>query len=722
MSADLLERLGPIPTTVVHLDFETFYSADYTLRKLTTEAYVRDERFQVIGVGVRIGKSPTVWLEEWDFRAWAKRVDWSRVAVNCHHTQFDAFILNERYGIRPGFLFCTMSLGRLLHGEGALDRLGQKLGLGAKTDGLTATKGKRREEMTQAEWKVFGDYCRNDVNLGASLLRAMGPGFPRLELWIIDSTIRMFTEPVFRADLEALRKTLIEEREKKRALLQRIAEQNGIAVKVGEEPLEAVRAVLSSSDKFAQLLESMGESAPLKPNNKAEPIFAFAKTDPGMQSLLEHKREDVRFLAEARLAVKSTIIETRTERLIGIAQRGAVPFYLKYCGAHTHRWSGGDKMNPQNFNRGGSLRDAILAPPDHSLVVVDSSQVEARTVAWLAGEAGLVESFRRNDEKTRVYLVAYAEEVRRLGHEPTEEESAAISRRLAERGIEEGDFYSDEGSKFFRMKLTKKGTKRERQISKALILGLGFGMGWAKCATELLKGMLGTPPVQFGAADAVKFNVDVAAFERRSAGFDSGTCGAQVEAMIREGARVPYADLLIHSAVADHFVRAYRATNAQISRLWKACEEVIKVMETPGGDSREVRMTFRGLKVMRHAILKPNGMILRYPGLRRTANGFFYLGGKSGREQAHIYGGLLTENLVQSLARDIVAEQVMRVRADGYHLGTTTHDEGVAVVPDHQAEAALESALTHFRTPPAWCTDLPLNAEGGIGKRYGDAK
>jgi DNA polymerase len=192
--------------------------------------------------------------------------------------------------------------------------------------------------------------------------------------------------------------------------------------------------------------------------------------------------------------------------------------------------------------------------------------------------------------------------------------------------------------------------------------------------------------------------------------------------MIAGGVRLEFDALLIHAAVAQHFVRLYRTKNARIAGLWKTCGEILRVMEDPNGDPREVRMTFRGLKVLRHAILKPNGLTLRYPALRRRGDGFTYLGGKSGREVAHIYGGLLTENLVQSLARDIVAEQVMRVRADGYWLGTTTHDEGVIVVSTERAESALATALQHFRTPPAWCADLPLNAEGGIGRRYGDAK
>jgi len=713
-TADLLKRLGQPFEEIVHLDFETFYSVEYSLTKLTNEGYVRDPRFQTIGVGVQVGRhGKRVWLEEWEFRAWAKRVDWSKVAVNAHHAQFDAFILAERYDIRPAFIFCTMSMGRALHGLGALEDLGPKYGLGEKGDAIKtgSTKGKRREQMTQRQWRELGEYCKNDVRLGAELLYAME--LPPLELWLIDTTIRMFTEPVFAADQTVLAKALVEERVKKAELLKRVVEWAGVDVKAGEDKATIAKQVLGSSDKFAALLETLGVEVPMKPNKKGESIPAFAKDDPGMQGLLEHPREEIRQLAEARLSVKSTIIETRVERLIAIGLRGLVPFYLKIYGAHTHRWSGGDRMNPQNFNRGGSLRDAILAVVGWLLVVVDSGQIEARVLAWFAGEQRLLETFRRNDAKAR----AYEAELARLIAEGVPEKEAE------KRAGDPGDFYSDEGSAYFLKKISKKETPIERQLSKNMILGLGFEMGWGKFSGELLKGMLGSDPVQFTQVEADKFGVDVAAFEvlpfgRRSDGI---TCGAKVRGLIRTGIRLPYDELLIHCAVAAHFVRRYRSTNSKIKAAWRAAEKVLDVMVAEG-PADKVRMRFGCLKVIRHGLVKPSGLVLHYPGLRKRGDGYAYLGGDSGREWVSIYGGKLIENIVQSLARDIVAEQAMRIRADGHKIGTTTHDEVVSVVREELAPQVYQSMLGHLRTPPTWCADLPLNASGGFGRSYGAVK
>lgn len=704
--SDLLRALGGKFDALIQLDFETYYDKDYSLKKLTTEAYVRDPRFEVIGVSVKFGSRATVWLEEWEFRAWTQRVDWKRVALNAHHTQFDAFILSHHYGIKPGFLLDTMSMARACVGPigVGLEILGPKFGVGEKGHEADNTKGKRRKDFTHAAWLRFGDYANNDVNLTARLLEKMLVCFPIPELWLIDTTIRCFTEPVFTADLAILQEAAADERTKKAAMLARIGQD---------------REVLTSKPKFATLLRSMGIEPETKPGKKG-PQYSFAKTDPFFKSLLEHEREDVRMIAEARLGASSNIIETRADRVAGAASRGRVPFYLKFCGAHTHRWAGGDKMNPQNFNRGGALRRSIVAAPGEIICVADSGQIEARQVAWFAGEQSVLAIFRRNDAKTHVYKTAFGQAVADLGRAPSKAEAKEIDKELTASGIEDGDFYSDVGGTFFGKKLSKKETPIERQVSKSMVLGLGFGMGVFKFSGELLKGMLGADPVQFTAADVARYNVDVEAFAGRSYGRDV-TCADEVRGMIRNGVRVPYNALLTHAAVADHFVRAYRGTNKRIAATWKACDKVIQVMAEPGPVG-EVRGKFGCLTIIREGLVKPGGLTLHYPGLRRKGNDWTYIGGKSGREHVKIYGGLLTENIVQSLARDVLGEQALWIRADGYPIGTTTHDEVVAVPREALGVQCLKDMIRRMRVAPDWCRDMPLNAEGGFAHSYADAK
>lgn len=713
-SPELLRALGGRFDVLITLDFETYFDSEYTLRKLTTEAYVRDPRWEVHGVGVKFGERPSVWLEEPEFRDWARGVDWRRVALACHHTQFDGFALSHHYGIFPGFLLCTMSMGRALHGPArgnSLENLGPKYGLGFKGKELDKVKGKRRFDLRPEEWEALGGYCNNDVELTYGLVWKMILRLPPEELWLIDSTVRMFTEPRFVANQGVLGEALAAERARKASFLERTG---------------YTREHFASNERFAEILQSMGEEPPTKlspkaknPDGSPKTIFAFAKSDPGMQALLESPREEIRFLAETRLAIKSTIIETRTERVINIGKRGRVPFYLKYCGAHTHRWSGGDKMNPQNFNRGGVLRDAMEAPPGETLVVADSGQIEARVVAWLAGERKLLDTFRQNDARTREYEAAFAARVEALGNAVTKEQAKEIDRELAAQGVAEGDFYSAVGSDFFGKPLSKKETPVERQVSKSMALGLGFGMGWFKFAMELAKGMLGAPPVVFTDKEVKQFGVNVRAFclDR-----DGAIDKKKLERIRTMPSRVEYRARVIHCAVTSYLVDRYRETNRKIAKLWETMNRIIAVMEDPTDDGGRVRMTYGPIRVIRHGLTKPNGLTLHYPGLRRSSGGYTYLGGKSGREVTKIYGGSLTENVVQSLARDIVAEQALWVRARGYHLGTTTHDEIVAVVSESQGETCLEYMLERMRVAPAWCSDLPLNASGAIARTYGQAK
>lgn len=704
---NVLDALGGRSDVLLTLDFETHYSAEYGLKNLTTEAYVRDPRFEVIGVGVKYAGRPSVWLEEWEFREWARGVEWSRVTLLTHHAHFDALILSHHFGIRPRFHLDTLSMGRALHGVevgNSLATLSTRYQIGTKGDEVTKTLGKRRADFTQTEWERYGAYCNNDVELTRKLADKMLPGFPVEELWLIDTTVRMFTEPVFSGDMDILEAALAQEKVHKASLLKRIAHHAGARPGATEEEIKAtVREVLGSSDKFADVLRKLGVEPPTKPGKKGQ-IYAFAKTDPGMQTLLEDDRDEIRWLAEARLGVKSNIVETRVGRIIWSAKRGPIPFYLRAYGAHTDRWSGSDGINPQNFNRGGAIRKAIIAPEGSVICVADSGQIEARVGAWVAGETTLLETFRRNDVKAAQYKAAFAAKVATLGHEPSKEESREIDKALAALGIEDGDFYSDVGSSFFGKKLSKKETPTERQVAKCMCLGLSFGMGWAKFAGELLKGMLGAPPVQFTATDAGKYGVDTVAFERQY--------GDRVQDMITRGARVAYPELLIHAAVADYFVRLYRKRNPRIVAFWESMGRAIECMAR--GESKQ----FGPVRSTKYGLVRPNGRVLRYPDLKRHANGEWTYA--KGKKRAKIYGGLLTENVVQALARDIVAEQMLWIRAAGHRIGTCTHDEIVCVAP--AAAPCLAYMISRMRIPPAWCADLPLNAEGGFHRSYGSAK
>ncbi len=175
----------------------------------------------------------------------------------------------------------------------------------------------------------------------------MGMGFPKTELKLIDLTLRMFVEPVLILDKPKLQRHLSEVREAKAQLLGEVrdlmlAEGDPDYVReVFSEGADGIKKLLMSNEKFAALLRSYGVEPPTKisPTTKKE-AYAFAKTDEAFIALSEHMDVRVQGLVAARLGNKTTIEETRTERFIGMSDRGAFPVPLRYYGAHSGRWSG----------------------------------------------------------------------------------------------------------------------------------------------------------------------------------------------------------------------------------------------------------------------------------------------------------------------------------------------------------------------------------------------
>jgi hypothetical protein len=663
---------------LITIDFETYYDPPrYGLKSHTTEGYVRHPEFETIGVGVKVDDHKSIWLEGWEFAAWAKGVDWARYAVLAHHAHFDGLILSHHYGIRPGFWFDTLSMARALHGTmvgGSLAKLSTYYGVGAKGDEVVKAMGKRRADFTPQEHWQYGEYCKNDCDLERAILLCMlGEGFPEGELWVIDSTIRMFTEPELVLDQAMLAQELIDVRARKAALLERV---------------ELQREDLLSNPKFAALLMELGVDPPTKESPATgKETWAFAKSDPGMKALLDHPVDEVRWLAEARVGVKSTLNETRAARYLTCAQNGPAPVYLNYAAAHTFRFGGGDKMNWQNNERPskkhptkGRIRMATGCAPGYVIVVADSGAIEARKVAWFSGHKELVAAF-------------------------------------AEKGGKGRDVYSEAASKFYGRKVDRKlelpdGSKPDESpghVGKVAVLGLGYGMGYKKFGSTLLSGPMGADPITFTRTDAERMGVDVTAF-----------CAECLEEIEDIPSRLGLEEKVAHWAVAKMIVERWRAENGPIVKLWKECETVIGAMLEgrvgsfgPGGC----------VGIVRHGLVLPSGLVMKYPGLEWSRDrGFTYLGGYA-KERKKLYGGLLCENVTQALARQVVTEQMLHLRGQfGYLAKLSTHDELGFPVREEEAPLALERTLTIMKQAPEWAPGLPVYAEGGFAKRYGEAK
>jgi len=427
--------------SIITIDFETYYDkSTFSLSKVTTEEYVRDDRFEVIGVAVKVDDGETEWASgtHEQLASYLKGFDWKNSMCVAHNMMFDGFILSERFGIAPKIYADTLSMARALHGVevgGSLGVLVERYKLGVKGDEVIAATGKRRLDFTEEDLDRYGDYCVNDVELTYKLFNLMiNKGFPKTEMKLIDLTMRMFCQPKLDLNLTLLEQHYDDVRRAKAKLL----------IEAGITSREE----LMSNQKFAELLKQLGVEPPMKisPTTGKEAL-ALAKNDEDFKALSEHPDVRVQALVAARIGSKSTLEETRTERFIGIAKRGLMPVPLKYYAAHTGRWGGSDSLNLQNLpSRGtnaGKLKKAIEAPEGYVIIDADSAQIEARVLAWLAGQNDLVEAFKNGEDVYKIMASA---------------------------------IYS---------KAVEEVTKEERFVGKTTILGAGYGMGAQKFKAQL---------------------------------------------------------------------------------------------------------------------------------------------------------------------------------------------------------------------------------------------
>lgn len=672
---------------ILTLDFETFYDQEYTLKKMSTSQYVYDPRFETIGVGIRYGER-RLWLEDAQFRALAKQLPWDKLAVLAHHAHFDGLILSHHYGIKPAFWFDTLSMARAIHGEAVavnLDNLMRLYGLGQKGHEVVEARGKRRRDFTQAEWNQYGVYCVNDCNGTAGLFNKMIVGFPKTELELVDITVRMFTEPLMVLDEPKMQEYLAWEIDRKEKLLARITTGRE---SMTEAEKEKAKKSLASNDKFADLLRDMGIEPPLKDSpsvvdehGNPKKIYAFAKGDPAFQELMLGGDDDVRLLCEARMSVKSAGNETRTARLLDIgANQRPLPVYLKTFGAGTFRWSGGDKMNWQNFERmnkkdkrKGTIRQSIRAPKGMLLFGGDASQIEARFNAWYSGQQDIVDAFARGD-----------------------------------------DIYSMFASEIYNRPIDRKKNADDEipgHVGKTAILGLGYQMGYLKFGGEMLRGANGGAPVQFKEEDLHKLHIDPTAFLANP---------KNVQRILEVPGRLAPAEKLIHYTVANYIVNVYRSKNDKIKANWDFMGEVIKLMlqgyRGPVGKNDIIQIVEDG-------ILLPSGLVMHYRELRYDADtkSYSYLAKRG--ERSKIYGGLMTENLTQALCRIIVSDAMLQLRREGVPAITSMeHDAIIGAAKSAEAPYWSARLLELIATAPSWAPGLPLAAEGGFGETLGDTK
>lgn len=441
---------------LITIDFETYWDSEHTLTKMSPMAYVMSPKTEIICAAIKVGAGETqVFFGESEVRQAFAGIDWGTSMVVAHNMSgFDSMILAWRFGVRPKMWACTLAMARPLHSKttgNSLAKLVAHYKIGVKNQTvLTQTKGKNLKDFTQTELADMRRYNQEDTDQCYALFNELKRHYSTAELWQIDATIRMLVEPAFSVNRPMLEEALVVEIDRKRKSILTLAQhlkRSGIGsdavgtARTVEALEEAVRADLASSAKFATLLRSLDVAVPMKPSptNPSKEVPALAKTDEAFLALQEHDNEIVAAAARGRLAVKSTLLETRIGAFLeaSAAVDGKLPVPLNYCGADTTgRWSGwayncmpaGHEVltpggwvdisdweagtpimqwwpdgttdwcsNPgkvEHHHKGEMVR--LTGPfvrglftPDHRVPKTTKTKVSTRTAAWIATHSGL---------------------------------------------------------------------------------------------------------------------------------------------------------------------------------------------------------------------------------------------------------------------------------------------------------------------------------------------
>lgn len=651
---------------VIAIDFETYFdSKSYSLTRMGPLSYIRDPRFRVLCVGVRVDRGPTHVIEEGlaaECLAACRLDDPDTFVVGHNIAGFDALILSERYGIRPAHILDTipmmhwLGLSRIIPcSHKALTAL---LGHGVKRAGTVVSDGKAsREDFTPDEWEFFRQYCADDVTQCSDNFLSMIQCVTSPDaLSLMDLTARMATEPAFVPDGAAVDRYIVElDAASERA-------RRELAAFLRFPDTESMLKAIRSPKRFPELLRGLGAGVPMKPSEKRGcDIPAISKADVAFLRMADDPDPRVAALVRARLEQNSSIHRSRAARLASPALRDRpVPILLGAYKAHTGRYTAGgegasDGLNFQNFSKRDpsqlALRRALRVAPGQRVVACDSSQVEARILAWVSGQDDLVEQFRGGRDP-------YAEMASKIFGEPSD----LIHDAAKDSGAPDHDRY-----------------KMHRNVGKTLVLSAGYGVGAAKLADTLL----------------------------------------------RQGIRLD-PDRAAHDARARDVHALYRRASYAIVGFWRACEDVLRGLAANPQDGIHGAFGREGIfRYGRYAIPcttrvepcveLPNGYRLWYPGLRMGADGRMEYDRADRKAPSKIYGGLLAENVCQALAFHMLAWQACRMAEHGVPIKCNIHDAWIAVVPEGRAEETLAIMERDMSRVPAWLEGFPVGCEGEIG-------
>lgn len=674
---------------IITVDFESYWSTTYSLSKMSPLEYVMGPEYETISCSIKVDDNETrVFFGHNDIAAYFDTLDVPNSAILAHNNLgFDCYIAAYRFNLKPKFWLDTAAMARPIHAKTIGVSLAKQVvhyGVGVKNNAiLLATRGKHLADFTPAELSDMAVYNSDDTEQCYQLWCILKKVTRPEELWQIDLLCRQRTEPAFELDVALLEETLVAEKGAKRKAIMELAELLGLAAAfegiTDDAMAEMVRAEMASAPKFAALLEKLGVEVPMKasPTNPQLLIPALAKSDEAFVEMQEHENEIVAQAARTRLAVKSTLLETRIGKFITAAALagGKLPVPIRYAGADTSGRDSGEEYNCLNMPRidpdrpkiTDALRKSLRAPAGKKIIVSDQSNIEMRVNHTLWKVKASMDLWK-GDPNADLYRTSAA----------------------ARFGIPESEV-----------------SKPQRQLAKIEELGLGFGAGadtFRIVARTMSGGKINLAKTFRHATQAeIDANPDYA-WPTDKSGFA----------------------IIYESDPAQESVDKWRARYVEIADNktggWKKAHNALAHIAS--GSSMQVDPW--GLVHTSSEGFELPGYTIRYPKLRQQTNedtGRSEWVYAEGRHEARIYGPKAVENIVQSLARQTIMDNTIEFyKRTGLRPALRPYDELAYVVDEAPARELLDELDVVMRTPPKWWPELTVWSSSDIGDTYGEAK
>ena len=647
-----------MPKHLIFLDFETYYDDVYSLRKMTPAEYILDRRYESLMVAVKVNGGPHHIVEGPEIPKFLSQFNPADTVTVTFNSLFDNSILAWVYGFVPGQMIDAMAMARALDGHRFRSF---KLSSIAHSLGFP-DKG---DAVTNAKGKRRHHFSDaewqeyKDYSIRDNLICEMI--FLHYYQQMPKSELRLM-DMVLRATIEPV--FVGSQMRLEKHIHNLLAEEDRIMELANNIP----KSHLLSTARFKQALIDAGfpeDEIEEKTTSSGNRIPAFAKTDSFMELLQEHPDPYICALATARIGARSRLEETRSRTLLRICE-------LPWRDAKNH--PAGTMPVPLRY--GGAHTHRLSGDWKMNMQNLPRGSQLRYSLEAPKGHSVLTIDLGQIEAR----LVAWIS-----GEKLLLEEFAKY-----DAGDKTYDPYNRLGSAIFGCAVDRKAAdpiqKAMGFIGKTGILGLGYGCGREKFDTMVTTG-------------ARTLGVDISGIYSRE---------------------------LTHNAVT-----IYRARYKLIQSSWGILQQLLRnIIANPAGGTHQ----FNPVTLSANKLRLPNGMYLHYADIEsadvmvdwkgngqpepRTEYTYKY-GGKPYR----IYGAKLLENICQALGRVIVMNAALTIKAKtGYRFVHQAHDELIYIIPDAELDAMKQIIHDEMTRPPVWGNDLPLVADVGIGKSYGDAK